>query len=235
MRLRVGTIPRGRKIVCRSRNIRTVRPTCWVFGERTPTQPHREDAMFVSDRRAAARQDTHDILSDLRSTLEGIINNPASSEIDRAGALAELTAVNSRWESLLDQSRKVSTYQRIGDDFRDRLDELEAAGAGQCGCAEASGREYFTMPGGPVSLDRLPELAPMYADYTDGASMAKLLNENPEAFKAWWSGLSADERDIGMMQMQDAMQQRTQLQTMITNMMSTQHDSIMAIARNLSV
>jgi hypothetical protein len=65
--------------------------------------------------------------------------------------------------------------------------------------------------------------------------MAKLLNENPEAFKAWWSGLSADERDIGMMQMQDAMQQRTQLQTMITNMMSTQHDSIMAIARNLSV
>jgi hypothetical protein len=120
----------------------------------------------------------------------------------------------------------------VADEMRDRLFDLRSEGLG--GAAEA-GASFFTLPGDAALLDRFPALESRTADYTDGESMANLLDSNPEAFKAWWGELSAEERDIGMMQMQEHMQQRSQMQTMITNMLSAQHDSVMAIARNLAV
>jgi hypothetical protein len=186
----------------------------------------------IHNNRSEARQDAHDVLTDLRETLEGVINNPATSASDRGAAMTELNELNSRWENLLDRSRTASTYERVENDMRDRLYDLRSAGHG--GAADC-GESFFTLPGDGALLDRFPALAPRTADYTDGESMAKLLDSNPEAFKAWWGELSAEERDIGMMQMQEHMQQRSQMQTMITNMLSAQHDSVMAIARNLAV
>jgi hypothetical protein len=209
----------------RGRNTGLDRSTCVVFGEFPPQSPPEAP---MSNARIEARQDAYAAYDDVMGQFDALLANPDLSEAQRLQLVMDRAELELGWDSLTDERRSAGVYRdaaRVLERSLANLEAVEASLFGSIGTGVEMSRAVLDLPG----------LAPRTADWTDGASMQRLLEQNPEGFKSWWGKLDNDQRDVAMMKLQEASQQRAQFQTMMTNLMSAQHEALMAVARNLAV
>lgn len=72
-------------------------------------------------------------------------------------------------------------------------------------------------------------------DWRSGAELNRMAMSDPESFGEYWEGLDDAGRQAAQMQMQQASSTQMQLSTMMSTLLKNDHESSMAIIRNLSV
>lgn len=181
--------------------------------------------------REAARSMTEDTHRQIQEARDSGLCTPAE--------LAELDAL----EAQLDR-RAESVYGHVqnGDDLGRLMRTQEetdaylaelglderaeaAAGTGSGAADGASGAGSADAKGDPGSIaDNL----------SDGSSLLRLYESDPDEFARQWRELSSEDRTLAMHSLQSAANLEAQITTLFTNIMQAQHQAIMAIARNLS-
>lgn len=166
----------------------------------------------------------------LTDQLRAVIDDPRTSDADRTAAMDELRALQNERHDIVSTGGTASGSAAIAADrWNDRLDDLVAdAGDTYFGDDHVVGGEIRS----PFRVDGFFEARPNVAD---GRALMEMYENDPDAFRAMWSDLGAEERQLAMFSLQQEAQVTAQMTTMITNLMQSQHSAAMAVARNLSV
>jgi len=166
----------------------------------------------------------------LTDQLQAIIDDPRTSDADRTAAMDELRALQGQRHDIVSTSGTGSGSAAIAADrWTDRLDDL-VADAGDTYLGDDS------VLGGDIRVGgRIEGFFSARPNVADGRALMEMYENDPEAFRAMWSDLGAEERQLAMFSLQQEAQVTAQMTTMITNLMQSQHSAAMAVARNLSV
>ncbi|MCB9507388.1 MAG: hypothetical protein H6700_01980 [Myxococcales bacterium] len=175
------------------------------------------------------RSAAHAIEDPRLRALDDAIESGKLSPAEEAEARQLRAQLESRADSVYAHTRNGDDLARLTqtaadvDRFLADLGVDEADGSGGADCASGTGSA--DSKGDPGSIED---------NLSDGSSLLRLYESDPDEFARQWRELSSEDRTLAMHSLQSAANLEAQITTLFTNIMQAQHQAIMAIARNLS-